>query len=74
MALPRINMTPVKVPRCAADWPEKWQAAARRALRAELTDADGAKDILKRNISADALIEQVWNAIVRESGHDNIMK
>lgn len=69
-----VNMTPVTVPRCAAEWPEKVQAAARKALRAELTDMDGTRDVLKSNISADALVEQIWNAIVRAIGHDDFAR
>lgn len=67
-----VNMTPVTIPRCTAEWPEKVQAAARRALRAKMADMGGGRDILKSNTSADALVEQVWNAIVSALGHDDL--
>lgn len=55
------------VPRCQSEWPEKMQAAARDALRRALPDN---LDYDRRDLSADVIIEAIWNAVVRASGHD----
>jgi hypothetical protein len=62
-----INLAPVTMPRCHAEWKTKSVRAARDALRRNAKEHD---DFHKSNLSADAIIEQVWNAIVFASGHD----
>lgn len=61
-----INMKDVTMLRCYSEWPRKVQKAARDELRRQVEEGDD----LKKNLNADAFIEQVWNAAVRASGHD----
>lgn len=68
-----INLEPVSLPRCASEWSRTISKAGRDALRKELEllAEDGMRRMRDSNNYVDAMIEQVWNAIVIASGHDN---
>ena len=64
-----LNMNPVTLPRVYAGWEPGLAHIARRTLRSELREID-VRDLRYDDSLADALIESVWNAIVKASGHD----